>query len=80
MTASASHEWWALDGFICFDDYEKGAHECNPVTPKATNVWQRPLCHAHCNGNGHFGVLTKAHANGKKNLWNCFFITGIQVR
>ena len=48
-TANASHEWWSKDGMICWNDYDRGTYECDAYTLEATHVWQRPLCHAHCN-------------------------------
>lgn len=44
----ASHEWWSKDGMVCWNDYAKGTHECDPCTLAVTHVWKRPLCHAHC--------------------------------
>jgi hypothetical protein len=48
-TANASHEWWSKDGMLCWNDYGRGTYECDAYTLEATHVWQRPLCHAHCN-------------------------------
>ena len=50
-TARASHEWWAKDGTICWNDYDLGAHEYIMESGEIRNVWKRPLCHAHCNKN-----------------------------
>lgn len=47
-TANASHEWWANDGMLCWNDYRLGSYECDPYTLETTHVWRRPLCHAHC--------------------------------
>ena len=46
--ARASHEWWSKDGMVCWNDYTKGTHECDPYTLEVTHVWKRELCHAHC--------------------------------
>lgn len=45
---NASHEWWAKDGMVCWIDFQQGAFEANPDTLELENVWNRPLCHAHC--------------------------------
>ncbi len=45
-----SHDFWSKDGnYICYNDYEKGAYECNIDTREITHVWKRPICHAHTN-------------------------------
>jgi hypothetical protein len=43
-----SHEWWSADGRICYVDYQAGVFELDLQTRQHTHVWQRPLCHAHC--------------------------------
>ena len=47
-TGYPSHEWWAQDGTICWVDYEKGVYELSMDDFVAHNIWQRSLCHAHC--------------------------------
>lgn len=43
------HDFWSQDGWICWQDYKKGAYEMNLETREMTHVWKEPLCHAHCN-------------------------------
>lgn len=45
------HDFWALDGSLCYIDYDKGAYECNVSTREHIHVWKRPICHAHTNFN-----------------------------
>jgi len=47
-TAKGSHEWWSADGWVCWTDYERGAHECRPDGGEPTLIWPGPLCHTHC--------------------------------
>ncbi len=44
-----AHDFWALDGTLCYIDYDKGAYECDVKTGEHTHVWKRPVCHAHTN-------------------------------
>lgn len=44
-----AHDFWALDGTLCYIDYDKGAYECDLKTKKHTHVWKRPVCHSHTN-------------------------------
>lgn len=43
------HDFWALDGTLCYIDYKKGAYECDIKTREHIHVWKRPVCHAHTN-------------------------------
>ncbi|HCG25770.1 MAG TPA: hypothetical protein DE060_19270 [Lentisphaeria bacterium] len=47
-TADTAHEWWSKDGKVCFVDYGRGVFKCDPHTLKREHIWQRPICHAHC--------------------------------
>lgn len=51
------HDFWSKDGMICYQDYEKGAFECDIETREITHVWKRPICHC--------------HANYDRSLWVC---------
>ncbi len=44
-----AHDFWSLDGTLCYIDYDKGAYECDVKTKKHTHVWKRPVCHSHTN-------------------------------
>ncbi len=43
------HDFWSKDGYICFNDYDRGAFECDDLTRELTCVWNRPICHTHTN-------------------------------
>lgn len=43
------HDFWSQDGWICWQDYQKGAYEMNPDTNEMVHVWKEPLCHVHTN-------------------------------
>ncbi len=59
-TSWASHEWWAPDGMLCWNDYERGTYECDPRTLEITHVWRRPLCHAHCSSDRRWWVADQS--------------------
>ncbi len=44
-----AHDFWALDGTLCYIDYDKGAYECDVKTGEHTHMWKRPVCHSHTN-------------------------------
>ena len=43
------HDFWALDGTLCYVDFNKGAFECDVNSREFIHVWKRPVCHAHTN-------------------------------
>ena len=46
-----THDFWALDGTLCYVDHDRGAFECDIKTGEHTHVWNRPICHMHTNFN-----------------------------
>lgn len=42
-----AHDFWSLDGKICWVDYKTGAYECDIDTREINHVWKRPMCHCH---------------------------------
>lgn len=43
------HDFWSLDGKVCYVDYNRGAFECDLDTREEVCVWPRPVCHCHTN-------------------------------
>jgi hypothetical protein len=43
----ACHEWWTAAGTVAYVEYDTGVWEFDPATDTTTQVWKRPLCHAH---------------------------------
>lgn len=51
---NTAHEWWSMDGKVCYVDYAEGVYQCDPYTLNTEHVWKRPLCHAHCDPSGRY--------------------------
>ncbi|MCD8481261.1 MAG: oligogalacturonate lyase family protein [Verrucomicrobia bacterium] len=51
-----SHEFWAEDGTLCWIRYREGAYEMNTTNRHIESVWQRPLCHVHCDRSRRYWV------------------------
>ena len=50
------HEWWADDGTLCWIRYQSGCFEMDRETAVIRQVWERPICHAHCDPTRRFWV------------------------
>ena len=48
------HEWWSRDGKLCWTDYKAGAFRFDVKTEQKEHIWERPLCHTHCDSTGRF--------------------------
>lgn len=67
------HDFWSKDGMICYQDYEKGAYECDIQTREITHVWKRPICHCHTNYNRMYWVADQTPYEWKEKPCKLLF-------
>lgn len=48
------HEWWDRQGRVCWVDYKRGLFRMDLKTQTLEHMWERPLCHGHCDPTGQY--------------------------
>ncbi len=67
------HDFWSQDGWICWQDYQKGAYEMNLEDRKVVHVWKEPLCHSHANADRSLWVADQSPYNWPHQLCRVIF-------